>query len=86
MTGNEETIKLLHELQRQLDVQLEREKFLRETLIKLSTDVEELSDEVKQMRAMANRWKGGFVVLAGLGGIIGWILSTWSTFSSLFKG
>ena len=73
-------------LKSQLDVQNEREKAMREMLFKLTEEVEELSEEVKQMRAMANRWKGGFIVLAGLGGVIGWVLSTFSSVSSIFSG
>jgi len=32
----------------------------------------EIYDDVKTLVAMANRWKGAFALLLGIGGIIGW--------------
>lgn len=79
MSVETETIEILTELRVQMAAQVERERSLRVTIDKLTEEVEELGAEVKAMRDMANRWKGGFLVLAGLGGAIGWVLSTWTT-------
>jgi ribosomal protein S2 len=73
---NDEVMRVLSLVQQQLAVQAERERQLRESIADLSRDVQALSADVAEMKSMANRWKGGFLVLTALGGIIGWILST----------
>lgn len=61
----------------------ERERQIRESIAELSKDVQDLSAEISEMKNMANRWKGGFLVLAALGGIIGWFLSSIDSISGL---
>lgn len=74
---------ILAQIQKDIIVLMEREKYIKESIGEMSSELQQLREEISEMRNMANRWKGGFVVLAGLGGIVGWILSTWSSFSSI---
>lgn len=38
--------------------------------------LEEVRDDVKAIREQANKWKGAFTVLLGLGGILGFAANT----------
>lgn len=40
----------------------------------LQADIVALQQEVATLSAQANRWKGAFVVLLGVGGAFGWAL------------
>lgn len=82
---NDEVMKVLADLQKQMAVKEEREFFLRETIDKLAEDLSDVRAEVGEIHAMANRWKGGFIVITALGGIIGWVLSTWESVTGLFS-
>lgn len=39
--------------------------------------VESLESDVREMKQTADRWKGGFLVIVGLGGVLTWILNAW---------
>lgn len=73
----------MFQVQQQLAVAAERERQIRESLADLAKEVESLRNEISEMKVMANKWKGGFLVLTALGGIIGWVLSGWSTLADL---
>lgn len=79
-----ETIQILTSLQKQLAIMEERERALKEDISELKAELQTLRNEITDMKEMANRWKGGFIVLAGIGGIVGWILSSWQTIVQVF--
>lgn len=77
---------ILIQIQKDLAVLTERYKFTNEKIDKISDEMNELKDDINEMKNMANRWKGGFLVLAGLGGLVGWIFSTWGSAINIFGG
>ena len=48
---------------------------MEERLEALSKDVTEMSGEVKELKAQANRWKGAFWVMLAVGGLAGWLVN-----------
>lgn len=44
---------------------------LEERIKTLSDEVRHVHEEVSELKAQANRWKGAFWVMLGLGGVIG---------------
>lgn len=83
MPSNDEIVQVIFEVKQQLAVQAERERHTRESISELAKEVENLRNEISEMKVMANKWKGGFLVLTALGGIIGWLLSSWSSLTDL---
>ena len=45
---------------------------LEERIKTLSDEVRHVHDEVSDLKAQANRWKGAFWVMIAVGGIVGW--------------
>lgn len=45
----------------------------------LKDEMEKIAHELEYLVRMSNRWKGGFIALAALGGIVGWILTSWES-------
>jgi hypothetical protein len=39
--------------------------------------VDKLENDVAVIRQMADRWKGGFLVIVATGSILGWIATMW---------
>ena len=65
---------------------------LEEHIKHIVDQIDELFQHVKiiettlnDLQRSADRWKMGFVVIAGLGGIIGWMLSSIETITRLFR-
>ena len=52
---------------------------LEERIAQLSDEVRHVHNEVSDLKATANRWKGAFWVMIALGGVVG-------TFSNLLMG
>jgi hypothetical protein len=46
--------------------------------------LEEIREELSNIHDMANRWKGGFVVVVALGAFVGWVLSNLESALKLF--
>lgn len=46
---------------------------LEERIKTLSDEVRHVHEEVSDLKAQANRWKGAFWVMVAIGGIVGWI-------------
>ena len=46
---------------------------LEERIKTLSDEVRHVHQEVSDLKAQANRWKGAFWVMVAVGGIVGWI-------------
>ena len=44
---------------------------LEERVANMHSDMNEMKTDITELRATANRWKGGFWVLMGLGGVLG---------------
>ena len=44
---------------------------LEERVANMHSDMNEMKSDITELRATANRWKGAFWVLVGLGGTIG---------------
>jgi len=44
---------------------------LEERVANMHSDMNEMKSDITELRATANRWKGGFWVLMGLGGVLG---------------
>jgi len=55
-------------------------------LDEIMADVETIKKEMALLTTMANRWKGGFIMLVALGGIIGWALTSWEHIAIIFRG
>jgi hypothetical protein len=60
-----------------MDSQATQTALLRQEMEQMKVQLEELQRDVSAIRGMADRWRGGFLVLLSLGGIIGWIASVW---------
>lgn len=45
----------------------------------------EVREELNEVRDQANKWKGAFIVILALGGILGWIASVGSAISKWLK-
>lgn len=46
---------------------------LEERLEHLHKDVDEMKADVTELRATSNRWKGAFIVILAVGGLLGFI-------------
>jgi hypothetical protein len=46
---------------------------LEERIKTLSDEVRHVHEEVSDLKAQANRWKGAFWVMVAIGGIVGWV-------------
>ena len=55
-----------------LEVTLAR---LEERVAALQEDMKLMKSDISELRATANRWKGAFCVLMGLGGIVGVVVN-----------
>lgn len=55
---------------------------MRQDMIRMFAELREDNKEtriaVKALQARANRWAGGFIVLAGLGGVLTWVFDLFS--------
>lgn len=49
---------------------------LEERIKTLSDEVRHVHEEVSDLKATANRWKGAFWVMLAMGGIVGWVTHT----------
>tara|TARA_Y100000401_G_C8149559_1_gene138897 strand:+ start:177 stop:395 length:219 start_codon:yes stop_codon:yes gene_type:complete len=58
--------------EQKLEVALAR---LEERVEALQTDMKEMKSDMSELRATANRWKGAFWVMMGLGGVVGVIVN-----------
>ena len=54
--------------EQRLEVALAR---LEERVEALQDDMKEMRSDMSELRAVANRWKGAFWVMMGLGGVVG---------------
>lgn len=89
MTTNDDVHKLrnlIMELQKMVVRLEERETNIKEQISDLKSELDTIKTHINDIHVMANRWKGGFIVLTALGGIIGWVLSTWTEFGTFLKG
>ena len=68
------------------EVLSEQMRQMNEKLVDLKNDVAELQKEISTIYEMANRWKGGFIVVLSLGGFIGWVVSVSGGIRNLFGG
>jgi hypothetical protein len=75
----------LTEVKLALAVSAEANRGLIHKIEVLEEKLDDMDEKVDDLSSMANRWKGGFIVLAGLGGVVGWILSTWESLRGLIK-
>lgn len=69
---------------RDVAVLSEQVRQLNENLKYLKSDMEGLRRDISEVHEMANRWKGGLIVVVGLGGVVGWLLSVGSNISKLW--
>ena len=65
---------------------------LEEHIKHIAEQVDELFEHIKiiettlnDIQRSADKWKMGFVVIAGLGGVVGWALSSIETITRLFR-
>ena len=49
---------------------------LEERIAQLSDEVRHVHEEVSDLKAQANRWKGALWVIIAVGGIAGWVVHT----------
>ena len=74
---------------RALDVKLavleQRTCHIDEQVDALRHDIVAINSALIDMQRQADRWKVGFVVIAGLGGVIGWVLSSADTIARLWR-
>lgn len=45
----------------------------------MANDIRDIKTEVQSLLIMSSRWKGGFLALAALGGLVGWVLTSWES-------
>lgn len=79
------------ELQRRLDimsdrisglagnvaVMAERDRQISEDIEGLSAKVTEMDNKLRRVELAADRWKWSFLLVIGLGSLVGWMLSIW---------
>ena len=58
--------------EQKLEIALAR---LEERVESLQGDMREMKDDMSELRATSNRWKGAFWVMMGLGGVLGVIVN-----------
>lgn len=63
-----------------------RHELAGEGRLELAREISALREDVAKLVVMSNRWKGGFIALAGLGGVLGWFLSSWESVLYIFRG
>ena len=63
-----QTTRLVIGLQAEIDA-------LRRAIAGHEREIGELRRDVREMRDVANRWRGGFAVIVGLGAACGWLLT-----------
>lgn len=68
---------VIMEMQKLIAVQNASEGNIAEILGGVRGDIKVINAQIAEIHSMANRWKGGFVVLAGLGGLLGWLVASW---------
>lgn len=73
----------IHELRAQIAVLQERYDQLIRAKEEEKEILEEIREELSDIHDMANRWKGGFVVVVALGALVGWVLSNLESFLKL---
>ena len=47
---------------------------MEESVSHMVADMTTLKVDVSEIRAMANRWRGGFIVALAVGGLLGWVV------------
>ena len=63
----------------------ERTKHIAEQVDELFQHIKIIETTLNDLQRSADKWKMGFVVVAGLGGVIGWVLSSVETITRLFR-
>lgn len=53
---------------------------------RLGTQISDLRSDIEEMKAMVNRWKGGFLVVLALGTLVGFIITQWHNIVGIIKG
>jgi len=56
------------------------------TIGEMRADISKLSAEIVNVNNMANRWKGGFIVVMAVGAFIGWLISVGAGLTKIFGG
>lgn len=56
------------------------------TLDELRKDMSNTHDEVTEIKEYADKWKGGFFALAGVGAFLGALFSMWDHIRVFFRG
>lgn len=51
----------------------------------VEAELSDLHKDFQGMNAIANRWKGGFIVLVALGGVVTWLSSVGGNILKVFK-
>lgn len=65
-----------HELSRERDAEMFEE---------IRNDIRDIRTELKAISDTAARWKGGIIALAALGGVVGWILTSWESIIKIWR-
>jgi hypothetical protein len=66
-------------------VRTAEDRNIKDMMSELRDDLRDTRKAVDEIHHMANRWKGGFIVIASLGGLIGWMASAYENVFHLFK-
>jgi septal ring factor EnvC (AmiA/AmiB activator) len=69
--------KRIADIAEQMATLLERDAQKTATIAKLQKEVEDMHGEVSDIKQYADRWRGGFYAIAGLGAAIGATVACW---------
>lgn len=55
-----------------------------ERLLAIYSRMEKIETDTAEMRAQINKWRGAMPILIGIGGLLGWLLTSFDKIKGLF--
>lgn len=55
-----------------------------ERILALISRIDKIEKDTAEMKAQINKWKGALPILIGIGGLLGWLLTSFDKIKGLF--